>query len=233
MISVVVPAYNERETISKCLKALAAQECELITVVGGSDGTALVAKKYGRVIKDNACRGAGAARNLGATAAKGNVVLFTDGDTLVPENWVKEYAKAFSDKSVVAAGGAVRPLGGSPKDKIVYKINQDWLYRVTAMLGFYQLSGNNCGYRRKEFLALGGFDEEMSMLEDVELPTRAKKMGKVVFVHGAAVETSPRRMRKKGYLAVGVGFLVEYFQWLVLGRKPRRKYFASSGRAKP
>jgi len=228
MISVVVPAYNEEKTISKCLSAIAGQDCELITVVGGSDGTAKAAKKYGKVIEDTACKGAGAARNLGAKAAEGSIVLFTDGDTIVPADWVGDYGRVFEDRGVVAAGGAVKPLGGTWVDKAVYKINQDWLYRATAALGFYQLSGNNCGYRRKAFLAEKGFDEGMSMLEDTELPARMKKRGRVVFDAGITVSTSPRRMREKGYLRVGAGFIVEYFNWLVLGRKPMRKYFASA-----
>ncbi|MCK4327201.1 MAG: glycosyltransferase [Candidatus Diapherotrites archaeon] len=228
MISVVVPAYNERKTISKCLSAIHPQDCELIVVAGGSDGTAKVAKKYGRVIKDTKCIGAGAARNIGAAAAKGSVVLFTDGDTVVPPGWVEAYREVFRDKQVVAAGGVVEPLGGGVVDGFVFKLNQDWLYRFTAVFGLYQLSGNNCGYRKNEFLAEKGFDEGMSMLEDTELPMRMKKRGKVVVDRGICVRTSPRRMRENGYLATGIGFVKEYFSWLVLGRKPRRGYFASA-----
>lgn len=230
MITVVVLAYNEKNTISKCLKAIAPQECELITVVGGNDGTEKIARKYSRVIKDTACIGAGAARNQGAKAASGEIVLFTDGDTIVPDNWVASYEKIFQDKRVVAAGGVVRPLGGTVFDKLVYKINQDWLYKITALFGFYQLSGNNCGYRKKDFLAAGGFDEEMSFLEDSELPFRMKKRGKIV-VTSTPVWTSIRRM-KKGYFRVWLQFMRAYFEWLVLGKKPSAKYFASAKKAK-
>ncbi len=223
MISVVVPAYNEEQTISKCLKVIASQNCELIIVVGGNDKTNQIAKQYGTVLKDKKNIGAGAARNQGAKAAKGDIILFTDGDTIVPQNWIKEYKKVFLNKNVVAAGGIVKPLEGSLLDKLIYGLNQNWLYKLTALIGLYQLSGNNCGYRKKTFL---GFDEEMSFLEDTELPMRMKKLGNVKTV-GIPVWTSPRRM-KKGYFTVWIQFMKAYFNWFILGKKPKKEYFASS-----
>ncbi len=228
MISVVVPAYNEKTTISKCLKSIASQNCELIVVVGGDDGTAAIAKKYGKVVKDKSCNGAGPARNQGAKIAKGEIVLFTDGDTLVPENWVASYAHVFADTSVVGVGGIVNRMGGSFVDGIVYRMNQDWLYRLTALFGFYQFSGNNCGYRRKAFLEQNGFDEELTMLEDTELPLRMRKAGKLIFDKSLFVETSPRRMGERGYLRVWLKFMKVYLKWFLLGQKPQEKYFASA-----
>ncbi len=230
MLSVVVPAYNEEKTISKCLRRLSGQGCEIIIVVGGSDSTAKIAKRYGHVIKDTANRGAGAARNLGAKAAKGDVILFTDADTFVPKSWAKQYAEVFKDKRVVAAGGVVRPIGGGLIDKVMFKVNQDWLYWLGSLVGLYQFSGSNCGYRRKEFLKVGGFDEKMSMLEDTELSFRIK--GKKVFKRDIAVRTSLRRMKKVGYLRLWLRFVLGYVGWLALGRKPKRPYFASAQHAK-
>lgn len=230
MFSVVVPAYNEKEAIAECLEPLAKQKCELIIVVGGSDGTEKIASGYGRVIQDNANKGAGAARNIGAKAASGDVVLFTDADTVVPGDWVSQYREVFKDRKIVAAGGVVKPRGGSLVDWAIFKINQDWLYFFGSLFGFYQFSGNNCGYRRKEFLAAGGFDEEMSMLEDTELSLRIR--GKKVFRRSIFVHSSPRRMRKVGYTRLWLGFARGYVRWLIFGKKPKRAYFASAGKAK-
>ena len=230
MFSVVVPAYNEENTISKCLEPLSKQDCELIIVVGGNDNTGKIAQKYGKVIRDRSNAGAGAARNIGVRAARGDVVLFTDADTVVPTDWVEMYRRVFDEGDVVGAGGVVKPLGGRLADRVMFKINQDWLYRLASLLGFHQFSGNNCGYRRKEFLAAGGFDEEMSMLEDTELSLRMK--GKRVLVPSIFVHTSPRRMRGEGYFWLGLGFVLGYVRWLVFGKKPKRAYFASAGGAK-
>jgi len=230
MVSVVVPAYNEEDTISRCLEPLAKQDCELIIVVGGSDGTERIARGYGTVIKDEANRGAGTARNMGARAARGKVVLFTDADTVVPENWVNQYKKVFEKKGVVAAGGVVKPLDGRFADRVVFKINQDWLYRLASLFGFYQFSGNNCAYRKKEFLAAGGFNEEMSMLEDTELPMRIK--GKKALMASIFVHTSPRRMRAVGYVRLWFKFVWGYVRWLIFGKKPKKAYFASAHKAK-
>lgn len=230
MISVIVPAYNEEDVISECLEPLAGQDCELIVVVGGSDSTGKIASKYGKVVKDTVNAGAGAARNLGAKAAKGDILLFTDADTVVPKDWVSQYKKVFEKKDVVAAGGVVKPRGGSFVDRIVFKINQDWLYLLASLFGFYQFSGNNCAYRKREFLAAGGFDEEMSMLEDTELALRIG--GKKEFVASIFVYTSPRRMKAVGYARLWLKFVWEYVRWLVLGKKPKKPYFASARKAK-
>lgn len=230
MLSVVVPAYKEAKTIEDCLKSIKGQtykDFEIIVVAGGDKNTIKKAKRYARVVIDDKCIGAGYARNLGAKKAKGDILVFTDADGVVPRDWLERYARIFEDEDVVACGGPIRPLNGTLKDRVIYKINQDWLYRATALLGFYQLSGANCAYRRVTFLDVGGFKEDMSMMEDTELANRIKSKGKVVFDRKNPVFSLPRRMRESGYLRVGLTYLREYFRFYLLGKLPDEAYFLS------
>lgn len=230
MLSVIVPAYKEAKTIEQCLRSIKNQtfeNFEIIVVAGGDKRTIEIAKRYGAVVEDEECIGAGHARNEGVKKAKGDVLVFTDADGVVPRDWLEKYARVFENTDIVACGGPIRPLKGTMKDRVIYKINQDWLYRTTALFGFYQLSGANCAYRRKTFQKVGGFREDMSMMEDTELANRIKREGRVGFDPTNPVYSLPRRMRENGYLSVGVTYLKEYFRFYFLGENPDEAYFLS------
>ena len=82
--SVVVPAYQAAGTLDACLAALARQTVppgsyEVIVVDDGStDGTASIAEAAGVTLLRQDHAGAAAARNCGAVAARGDLLLFTD-----------------------------------------------------------------------------------------------------------------------------------------------------------
>ena len=80
VISVVVPTRDRPEALARCLAALAWQRAQLEIIVV-DDGDAGGAGAPGaRVDRAPAARGPAAARNLGARAARGDVVCFTDDD---------------------------------------------------------------------------------------------------------------------------------------------------------
>jgi len=101
-LSVVVATFNRREMLSKCLRALKAQDFprsrfEVIVVVDGStDGTEDFLKdcdfgpRLQVLVQEN--RGLAAARNAGLQAAKQEVVLFLDDDLLCAPNVLSEHA---------------------------------------------------------------------------------------------------------------------------------------------
>jgi glycosyltransferase involved in cell wall biosynthesis len=91
-ISVIIPAYNEAKTISLCLKSLLNQTRkpdEIIVIDDSStDKTVKQVKQFPQVkLLKQAHQGPGTARNLGASQAKGNILVFVDADM--------EFDKAF------------------------------------------------------------------------------------------------------------------------------------------
>jgi 2-polyprenyl-3-methyl-5-hydroxy-6-metoxy-1,4-benzoquinol methylase len=91
LLSIVVPAYNERATVATVLDALAAKNIpgldkEIIVVESNStDGTRDIVKGYAsnpefRLILEDAPRGKGAATRAGLAAARGDIVLIQDAD---------------------------------------------------------------------------------------------------------------------------------------------------------
>ncbi len=117
-ISVIIPALNEQKYIGNPLSGLKSQtfrDFETIVVDGGSrDRTASIARKSAKVI---VCRekGVSVARNRGAAAAKGSILLFLDADTRPSRDLLRIYHEIFLDKSVASATGPVYPLERTKK----------------------------------------------------------------------------------------------------------------------
>jgi glycosyltransferase involved in cell wall biosynthesis len=97
-ISVIIPTYNEKENIEDCLESLSKQsfkDIEIVVVDDGSDDkTDEVLSKFQisnfkfQIYRTNHL-GAGAARNRGATQAKGKILVFVDADMTFDKDFIK------------------------------------------------------------------------------------------------------------------------------------------------
>lgn len=227
--SVVVPAYEEADTLGRALAALSGQDAEVVVVAGGTDGTAEVAAAHEAVdlvVRDEG-RGPGAARNRGASKASGDVLLFTDADTVVPPDWVGRHLAHYDREEVVGVGGPARPLDGGLADELLFTVLSDWWYRVSWPLGFVQQPGFNCSVRRGAFEAVGGYDESIAFQEDTDLSLRLKREGTIAYDPDCVVRTSPRRERDEGYLGLMLRNLRGYVRQFVLDRSAGSGYFES------
>lgn len=162
-ISVIVPAYNEEEVIGDCLRSLAAQtaEHELVVVDDGStDRTAEIARESGATVITGEHRGPAIARNTGAAATSGSVLVFVDADqTLAPDFLEKICAP-------ILAGEAVSTF---TRDEFVSNLDNRWAYlqgvaagsdprrRMPANHG--PLSDVFRAIRRDAFESVGGYDD--------------------------------------------------------------------------
>ncbi|MFB8201802.1 bifunctional polysaccharide deacetylase/glycosyltransferase family 2 protein [Kitasatospora purpeofusca] len=111
-VSVVVPAYNEQETIAACVRALLAGGCPDIDVVvvddGSGDGTAAAARTVAdpRVrVLTQPNRGKPAALNAGVAHAAHDLILMVDADTVLAPGAVARLIADFADPSVGAVAG--------------------------------------------------------------------------------------------------------------------------------
>ena len=202
MISVVIPTLNEELYLSDILHDLKEQTLksdEVIVVDAGSeDKTVSIAKKAGARTLISHIKNAGAQRNQGARAAKGEWILFVDADIRFPR-------KDTLERLLAAAVGAVaaRPFTTLPREK------RTWLYaifvapaNVTARLfPAYTTRGGCLLIRKSVFLQAGGFNEKMVVAEDLDLGPRLRKFGKVALAKEYVYE-SDRRYKKLGYAHV-------------------------------
>lgn len=208
LISVVIPAFNEEAYLGATLASLeraraylrerANLAAEIVVVDNGStDATADVARGFGAAIVNESWHNVARVRNSGARVAGGDVLVFVDADTVVPEALLWRVAEVMAGPD--CAGGAVdtdyRPA------KLASKVYlRAW--RVAGRLaGVAQGATQFC--RRDVFRALGGYDETLFMGEDVDFYRRMKRSagrrkGGVVFVEDVRVVPSARRFDRWG-----------------------------------
>ncbi|MFB1062496.1 glycosyltransferase family 2 protein [Natrinema sp. H-ect4] len=229
--SVVVPARDEGARIERTLDSLAAQRfngsLEVITVASGAE-TLRVARAHpavDRVLADDRREGPGAARNRGVAGASGDVLLFTDADTVVPPSWVRRHYRHYATPEVVGVGGPLRPLENGLRHRACFRVLSDWWYRACWPVGFVQQPGCNCSVRRTTFEAIGGFDDSLGYLEDTDLSLRLRREGTVAYDHTCPVDTSTRRQERVGYGRLCWTYLVGYLEYALPGLSPTREYF--------
>ena len=195
-VSVVVAVRNAASTLGDCLDALAGQtvdagRCEVLVVNDGStDATRQVAQDHRVCCLDVAPAGPAAARNQGAALARGELVLFTDGDCAPAPDWIEQLSAPFADPEVVGARGVYRTRQTSLIARFVQQEYQDKYDRSARRASIDFIDTYSAAYRRSVFLANGGFETAFSApsVEDQEFSFRLADKGyKLVFAPRAAV----------------------------------------------
>ncbi|MEM7800856.1 MAG: glycosyltransferase [Chloroflexota bacterium] len=196
-ISIVIPAYNAQSTLKECLEALQVQlnppsnqTVEIIVVDNGStDQTAEIAAEYGAKLIHEPNKGASNARNAGIKAAEGEIVCFTDADCAPLPDWIVTLTRPLLEKPELIGGkGIYLTQQKSLTARFVqleYEDKYD-LLRDQTYIDF--IDTYSAVYRRDALLKFGGFDPEMTYLEDQELSFRLNQHGcKMVFIPEAIV----------------------------------------------
>lgn len=177
-MSVVVPAHNEEEYISRCIDSIRAAtkkyggKVEIIVVCNRcTDKTAEVAEKCGARVLFNDERCIASVRNTGIFAAKGDVVVTIDADNRMTSGTLREIAAKLATGKYIGGGAPIR----FERYSFPLRCN-DKLCR----LGF-MLTGLYCGIfwaEKKTFEAIGGFSQIKAM-EDVATARKLKQYGKI------------------------------------------------------
>lgn len=184
-ISVVIPAYNGGHNLDECLDAvdrLVVSPGEVVVVDDGStDGSIERAAARGvRILRTPGRLGPAAARNIGASAATGEIVLFLDADVCVHADAIDRVATALADPDVDAVIGSYDDDPSSPDFLSQYKNLMHCFVHQTAR-SEASTFWSGCGaIRREVFLELSGFDDNYGRpaIEDIELGYRMRQAGR-------------------------------------------------------
>ncbi|GAY12870.1 putative bi-functional transferase [Pseudonocardia sp. N23] len=178
-VSVIVPAYNEKECIAATLRAVAASDhpVEIIVVDDGStDGTAEIVEALAipgvRLIRQ-ANAGKPAALNRGVRAASHGIVVMLDGDTIFEADTVRMLAQPFADPSVGAVAGnakvANRTILVTRWQHIEYVIGFNLDRRMQDVFGcITTVPGAVGAFRRAALLDVGNVSDD-TLAEDTDL----------------------------------------------------------------
>ncbi|GGH34129.1 glycosyltransferase family 2 protein [Paenibacillus segetis] len=114
LVSIIIPVMNEKTTLPAVLYQASRvhPNSEVIVVANGStDGTAEIAAKWGaRLIRFDEPLGHDVGRRVGAEVAKGEVLLFIDGDMVIPAKELRPFVKATLAGVDVALNGYSGPV---------------------------------------------------------------------------------------------------------------------------
>jgi rSAM/selenodomain-associated transferase 2 len=192
--SIIMPVLNEEAILASQLAHLSKQcaqhDCEILIVDGGSDdATVEIAQSFARVICSE--RGRAVQMNTGAASATGDALIFLHADTMLPDGAFDAIERTFADPKIVA--GAFR---------ICFNCDL-WPYRLVAFTTNLRsqvrtlFTGDQAYFiRAASFRAAGGYPDQ-PLMEDLEIITRLRRIGKVVLLP-QYVTTSARRHEKIG-----------------------------------
>jgi glycosyltransferase involved in cell wall biosynthesis len=219
-ISVIIPAFNEEKFLGNCLLSLKEQDFkdfEIIVVDKNStDKTAEIVKKFRVILVSEKNQGVAFARNKGAKIAKGEILVFTDADTILPKDWLSRIKEEFEkDKELIAFGGSCEFYSGPISARLASKfLLKPFLFLDKLFSGGFNLMGCNMAVKRKAFFKVGGFNEKLKLNEDVEISYRLRKIGKIKFDPNFKVKTSGRRFRYGLILGIINYAPTTIFRWL-------------------
>jgi GT2 family glycosyltransferase len=192
--SVIIPARNAGRTIGECVLATLSQSVprnlyEVIVVDDGSeDQTAVIARRCGVRVISQPPLSLAAARNTGARAARGDILVFVDADCVPKLDWLAQMVAPFADRQVAGVKGAYLTNQEGLLPRLIQAEWEDTYRRLQETETIDLVDGYSAAYRRDLFLDAGGFDASFALAADVELSCRLTKAGrKLVFAPKAAV----------------------------------------------
>jgi glycosyltransferase involved in cell wall biosynthesis len=179
-VSVIIPAFNEEQYLSATLAALQLNDFpksdyEIIVVNNGStDRTSEIAQKAGVRLVETGRRFVGAARNLAAREATGEIFAFLDADCVPALDWLREGVRSLSLEYCITGAKVGVPDDAGWMERVWFSQSKKGRIETT------HINSGNLFVPRALFHGLEGFDESLSSGEDAELCMRAKSQVRII-----------------------------------------------------
>ena len=201
--SIIIPARNEEKWIGSCIESIEQASkpypggVEIIVVLNRcKDSTERIALAHrARIVRDES-KCLAKIRNAGARQALGDILVTIDADSVMSENTLTRIDEALASGKIVGGGVPVKPDRMSPGIFIS-------MFILWISLWATGLAGGLFWCYRRDFEAVGGFNETMLVAEDLEFAKRLREYGKkrnqrFVNLWGTHIVTSSRKFDKFG-----------------------------------
>ena len=176
--SIIIPAHNEESFIGRCLQSIeqAAQpypgQIEIIVALNRcTDRTEDIARDHGAIIVNEDVKNLAKIRNAAARLATGDIIVTIDADSHMTATMLEEVEKCLLTGKYIGGGVFIWPDRMSPGIFMS-------LLAILPVLLIYRVSGGLFWCYRRDFEAIGGFNESLVSAEDVDFARRLKSYGK-------------------------------------------------------
>ncbi len=202
-LSIIIPAFNEERLIERCLRsvtdALAEHSVpgvtsEIIVVDNNStDNTAHLAKQAGAQVVFEPINQIGRARNAGAAVATGDWLMFLDADSTLNPGLLGDILLVMKSRSYVGCGSTLS-MPGLPW--WAHAILRFW---TQMSIRLRWAAGALLVCRRDAFAEVGGFNQDLYALEEIDLSKRLQQWGRqrnlaFIILTAHPLDTSPRKI---------------------------------------
>jgi glycosyltransferase involved in cell wall biosynthesis/peptidoglycan/xylan/chitin deacetylase (PgdA/CDA1 family) len=234
-IAVLIATHNRRERLRRCLDALATQTLDpgrfevVVADDGSSDGTAAALAELEMPFRLRALAlakgGKSVAVNAALAASEARVCLFIDDDVIASPRLLEEHLAANLEQPAALCIGRLDQREPESPDWFGHAYAAAWNRRYDELAerrpDWADCYGANFSAPRQALTEVGGFDPELSSIEDIELGFRLVEAGCVPVYRPAAAALHDDEKARRRILADIVdygGFCAEFGD-----RRPRAR----------
>jgi glycosyltransferase involved in cell wall biosynthesis len=176
--SILIPARNEQDFLPRCLDSIKVaaipfpDPVEIIVALNRcTDQTEEIALNHGAKVVREDGRNLARIRNAAAKVATGEIIVTIDADSRMTDNMLTEINRLLRTGRFIGGGVTIRPERWSPGILVTVLL-------LAILLLWRRVSGGLFWCLRKDFEAIGGFNENLVSLEDLDFAKRLKAHGK-------------------------------------------------------
>ena len=204
-VSIIIPTYNRGAVITRAIDSVLGQTYKNIEIIviddGSTDSTqSIISQRYpdSLIYQYQTNRGAGTARNIGFTLSTGEYINFLDSDDyFLPENIASkvealrknpEVGWVFSDRYFInekkSIFSARIPFLQQNREKVLQMEN---FFAPILLTGGKPITTNTALIRRECITSVGGWDETLPALQDVDFFLRISKLFRGKYIDRADI----------------------------------------------
>jgi glycosyltransferase involved in cell wall biosynthesis len=230
VISIIIPAINEEKLLGRMLEQFSPElvqnyDLEIIVSDGGStDRTCEVARKYAHTVVENLeekKQTISVGRNLGASKARGDLLIFLNADTRIAEP-AQFFDRVREEMQRPGVAGLTCRVEVYPEEQrwidLVFHSFYNWFFERMNDVGIGMGRGECHVVPKAIFEKIHGYSPRIAAGEDYDLFSRLRKLGAIRFLDDLVVYESPRRYRKYGYAYVSASWFLNYLAIVLLRR---------------
>ena len=212
-VSVIIPTYNEEQTIVACLVSLKRQSYKNLEIIVVDDGSTDDTLKIMARVKSQTLNykllnqshlGPGPARNLGVQSAKGEILVFVDADMVFDKNFIRDLTKPILDGKTI--GTFSKNEFNLNKDIIwsaCWNINRNWPINRLITPDYPETAPVFRAILKREFEKVGGFDTTGEYTDDWSLSKKLQRestLAKGAIYHHSNPSTLPEVFRQARWI---------------------------------